>query len=142
MKIALGSDHAGYEQKLALLTFLMEKGHEVDDLGTFTTDSCDYPDYAHPVAGGVNRGSYEAGILICGSANGVAMTANKYQQVRAAICWNREIAELARQHNDANILCIPARYVSILEGLDLADIFLSTDFEGGRHLRRVEKIPL
>jgi ribose 5-phosphate isomerase B len=112
----------------------------VSDFGTYSSDSVDYPDYAHPTAAAVENGDCGCGILICGSANGVAITANKHQQIRAAICWQKEIAELARKHNNANIVCIPARFVSLQQAIDMIDLFLKTSFEGGRHLSRVNKI--
>ncbi|MEY3152828.1 MAG: ribose 5-phosphate isomerase B [Bacteroidota bacterium] len=140
--IAIGSDHAGFNYKSAVIDHLQQKGFEVKDQGTFTDASCDYPDYAHAVAGAVEKDNTTMGILICGSANGVAITANKHQGVRAAICWEKEIASLARQHNDANIICIPARFVNIDLALEMVDIFLSTEFEGGRHLNRVQKIKI
>jgi ribose 5-phosphate isomerase B len=124
------------------MDYLLQKGFEVNDHGTFTDASCDYPDYAHAVAGAVEQSLAAKGILICGSANGVAITANKHQGVRAAICWEKEIASLARKHNDANIICIPARFVSIDLALEMVDTFLSTEFEGGRHLNRVQKIKI
>jgi ribose 5-phosphate isomerase B len=140
--VAIGSDHAGFNYKSAVIDHLQQKGFEVKDQGTFTDASCDYPDYAHAVAGAVEKDNTTMGILICGSANGVAITANKHQGVRAAICWEKEIASLARQHNDANIICIPARFVNIDLALEMVDIFLSTEFEGGRHLNRVQKIKI
>jgi ribose 5-phosphate isomerase B len=140
MDIALGADHAGYELKLKVRAWLLDLGHTVADFGTHSLDSMDYPDVAHPLALSVESGECEMGILLCGSANGVAMSANKHQGIRAAICWKDEIAALARQHNDANILCIPARYVSDDEARMLVSTFLTTAFEGGRHLKRVEKI--
>lgn len=142
MNIAIGADHAGYHLKAKLHHFLKEQGYDVKDFGTYSADSVDYPDFAHPVASGVDRGDFRLGVLICGSANGVCMTANKYQMVRAAICWNEELAVLARQHNDANILCLPARFISEETALEILKTFLSTPFEGGRHEKRVEKISL
>lgn len=139
-KIAIGGDHAGFEYKSKIIAYLEEKGYEVQDFGTKSKDSVDYPDFAHPVAESVEKGDNPQGVLICGSANGVAMSANKHQGVRAAICWQTEIAALARQHNDANIVCIPARFIAIEEALSIVDVFLSTDFEGGRHGNRVNKI--
>ena len=138
--IAIGSDHAGFEYKTSLTSWLQEKGFEVLDKGTFGTESVDYPDYAHPVALAVENGEASLGILICGSANGVAITANKHQQIRAAICWNEEIASLARQHNNANIICIPARFVPQELAIEMTRVFLETKFEGGRHENRVNKI--
>ena len=138
--IALGADHAGYEFKTVIADLLRNKGFEVKDYGTHSKDSVDYPDFAHPVASAVEDGQSGMGILICGSANGVAITANKHQGIRAAICWQTEIARLARQHNNANIICIPARFVSTPEAEEMVNIFLSTEFEGGRHANRVGKI--
>ena len=140
MKIAIGSDHAGYDYKAYLKKKLVDLGHEVVDKGTDGPDSVDYPDFAHPVAEAVGENQVTLGVLICGSANGVAMTANKHQNVRAAICWTPEIAELARQHNNANIICIPARFVGKRKAANMLSAFLATDFEGGRHQRRVGKI--
>ena len=136
--IAIGADHAGFEYKKLLLDVL--KDTEIKDYGTFNVESVDYPDFAHPVAKAVEKGEKEFGILICGSANGVAMTANKHEGVRAAICWNEELAELARSHNDANVLCIPARFVSPELAKKITEKFLNTPFEGGRHANRVDKI--
>jgi len=140
MKIAIGSDHAGFNYKEAIKDHIQQTGHDVDDLGTFTEASCDYPDYAHAVANAVEEGKADFGVLVCGSANGVAITANKHAGIRAAICWEKEIAVLARAHNNANIICIPARFVSTDAALEMVDTFLSTPFEGGRHQTRVEKI--
>ncbi|HUH32685.1 MAG TPA: ribose 5-phosphate isomerase B [Daejeonella sp.] len=136
--IAIGADHAGFEYKQMLLEVL--KDNEVKDYGTYSANSVDYPDFAHPVASAVENGEKDFGVLICGSANGVAMTANKHQGVRAAICWNEELAELARSHNNANVLCIPARFVSPELAKAIITKFLNTDFEGGRHDNRVQKI--
>jgi ribose 5-phosphate isomerase B len=140
MKIAIGSDHAGFNYKEAIKDHIQQTGHDVDDLGTFTEASCDYPDYAHAVANAVEEGKADFGVLVCGSANGVAITANKHAGIRAAICWEKEIAVLARAHNNANIICIPARFVSTDAALEMVDTFLSTPFEGGRHQTRVGKI--
>ena len=140
MKIAIGNDHAGPDYKFAIVDFLKELGHEVINHGTNALDSVDYPDFANPVAKAVNDGDVPLGILICGSANGVAMTANKYPNVRAGLCWNKEIVSLIRQHNDANILCIPARFTSIPQAVAMVETFLNTSFEGGRHQTRVDKI--
>jgi ribose 5-phosphate isomerase B len=140
MKIAIGSDHAGFNYKEAIKDHLQQSGHSVEDLGTFTEASCDYPDYAHAVALAVEQGNAEAGVLVCGSANGVAITANKHAGIRAAICWEKEIAILARAHNNANIICIPARFVSTDATFEMVDAFLATPFEGGRHQTRVGKI--
>jgi ribose 5-phosphate isomerase B len=140
MKLAIGGDHAGFEYKQMLKKVLEALQHEVQDFGTHGPDSVDYPDFAHPVADAVESKEADLGILICGSANGVAMTANKHQGIRAAICWNKELAQLARQHNDANIICIPARFVSVELAEEMLKAFLSTSFEGGRHGKRVDKI--
>ena len=138
--IAIGADHAGFEYKEAIKSFLQEKQYQVKDLGTYSPESSDFPDFAHPTAEAVESGETGFGILICGSANGVAITANKHQQVRAALCWKDEIAALARQHNNANIICIPARFVSLEEAKQMVQTFMTTPFEGGRHERRVNKI--
>jgi ribose 5-phosphate isomerase B len=140
MNIAIGADHAGYEFKELLKKHLEKNGHQVKDFGTHNHDSVDYPDFAHPVAIAVEKKEFELGVLLCGSANGVAITANKRQGIRAAIAWTEEIAALARQHNNANVLCIPARFVSGEEAQKITDRFISSSFEGGRHERRVEKI--
>jgi len=140
MKLVIGGDHAGYSLKTELLVYLIEKGYDTDDLGCYSAESVDYPDFAHPVAIQVETGKADLGILICGSANGVAITANKHQKVRAAIAWRKDVAELARLHNDANIICLPARFITVEEAKEIVDIFLATPFEGGRHERRVEKI--
>lgn len=140
MKIAIGSDHAGFDYKTAIVEFLKELGHDVKDFGPATADSVDYPDYAHPVASSVENQENELGILICGSANGVAITANKHQGIRAAIAWQNEIAALARQHNNANVLCIPARFIDLELAKKITNTFITTDFEGGRHANRVNKI--
>jgi ribose 5-phosphate isomerase B len=142
LPLAIGCDHAGFEYKEALKAMLVQAGWTVEDKGTYSADSTDYADYAHPVAEMVATGAAAAGVLICGSANGVCMTANKHKGIRAALCWEDEIAALARQHNDANVICIPARFVSIELAGKMTDTFLSTAFEGGRHQRRVEKIAL
>jgi ribose 5-phosphate isomerase B len=139
IKIAIGADHAGFEYKEILKAFLAET-YEVKDFGTHSLDSVDYPDFAHPVASAVESEEFRFGILVCGSANGVAITANKHQHIRAAICWLDELAGLARQHNNANILCVPARFVSEELAKQMATTFLTTDFEGGRHGNRVDKI--
>jgi len=140
MKIAIGSDHAGFEHKEALKKWLMTNGYEVNDFGTHSLDSVDYPDFADSVSESVEKKEVELGVLVCGSGNGVAITANKHQGIRAALCWKEEIAALARQHNNANIVCIPARFVSQQEAERILEVFLHTEFEGGRHSRRVEKI--
>lgn len=141
MKIAIGSDHAGVEYKSAIIKHLEEKGHTVKDFGPATSASVDYPDYIHPVASAVESGDAECGIILCGTGNGAAMTANKHAGIRAALCWRTDIARLARQHNDANILDLPARFVSLQDALGMVDVFLSEPFEGGRHQTRIEKIP-
>ena len=141
-KIGIGCDHAGFIYKESIKTYLQKSGYEIVDYGTHSEASVDYPDFVHPLAAGIETGAISLGFLICGSANGVAITANKHQGVRAAIAWKKEIAELARLHNDANVLCIPARFVSIDETLDFVNIFLTTIFEGGRHQTRVSKIPV
>ena len=140
MKIAIGNDHAGPDYKFAIVKLLESKGITIENYGTNTLDSVDYPDFANPVAKAVNENLVDFGILICGSANGVAMTSNKYPKVRAGLCWTNEIVELIRLHNNANILCIPARFTSIAQALKMVDTFLNTDFEGGRHQNRVDKI--
>lgn len=138
--IAIGSDHAGYEYKEDLISFLEAKELTFHDFGTYSIDSVDYPDFAHPVADAVENGEAAFGILLCGTANGVAITANKHKGVRAAVCWGEELAKLAREHNDANILCIPARFVREGDAEKMVQLFMYTSFEGGRHQRRVEKI--
>ena len=138
-KIAIGADHAGYALKSELVSLLKEKGYSVTDFGCPSEESIDYPDYAHPVAKAVEKEGV-IGILICGSGNGISMSANKHSGIRCALCWTDEIALLARQHNDANIISLPARYISVAEAKKCVDIFLKTEFEGGRHQRRVNKI--
>jgi ribose 5-phosphate isomerase B len=138
--VAIGCDHAGFERKEEVLGLLAEKGILFKDFGTYSLDSVDYPDFAHPVSAAVKEGEASFGILICGSANGVAITANKHAGIRAAICWNEEITALARKHNDANIICIPARFVETGTSASMVDIFMGTPFEGGRHENRVRKI--
>lgn len=140
MKISIGNDHAGPEYKNAIVAMLQAKGHEITNFGTNNTNSVDYPDFGHAVAKDVSEGNADFGIIICGSGNGIAMTANKHPKVRAALCWMKEIAALARQHNDANIISIPARYTSIQQALEMVETFLNTEFEGGRHQTRVDKI--
>lgn len=140
MRIAFGGDHAGYEYKKELVKALQEQGHEVKDFGPFSADSVDYPDFVHPVATAVENGEFDYGILICGSANGVAMTANKHQGIRAGIAWGKELAQLTRQHNNANVLCLPARFISLEVAKECVAAFLETAFEGGRHQNRVNKI--
>ncbi|AIZ40983.1 RpiB/LacA/LacB family sugar-phosphate isomerase [Cellulophaga baltica] len=141
MKIAIGNDHAGTDYKLAIVGMLKSMHIEVKNYGTDGTDSVDYPDFVHPVAEDVASSAVDFGIIICGSGNGASITANKHQKVRSALCWTNEIVALARQHNDANILSLPARYISLPQALEMVKTFLDTKFEGGRHERRVEKIP-
>jgi ribose 5-phosphate isomerase B len=141
MKIIIGSDHAGFSMKEELKIWLNTQGHTCDDKGCHSTESVDYPDYAHLVAEAVES-EYTLGILLCGSANGVCITANKHAGIRAALCWTKEISSLARQHNDANIVCIPARFISLEEAKEIVSTFISTDFEGGRHKNRVNKISM
>ncbi len=141
-KLAIGSDHAGFECKEDLILWLQAQGFEVEDFGTYSTESVDYADFIHPVADSVEKGKADAGIIICGSGNGAAITANKHQGIRAALCWSEEIARLGRSHNNANILSIPARFVSSEEAKAITRAFLETEFEGGRHQRRIQKIPL
>ena len=138
--IAIGCDHAGFSHKKAVTGFLSDKGFNIIDFGTNSDQSVDYPDHVHPLAESIENGQAELGILMCGSANGVAITANKHKEIRAALCWEKEIAELARRHNNANVICIPARFVSEEEAINMIDIFLNTEFEGGRHQNRVDKI--
>lgn len=140
MKISIGNDHAGPDYKKAIVDFLELKGYEIFNHGTNTFDSVDYPDFGHPVAIDVETGKADFGIVICGSGNGINMTVNKHQGIRSALCWTKEIASLARQHNDANIISIPARYTSIQQAVEMVDTFLNTSFEGGRHATRVNKI--
>ena len=142
MTVAIGNDHAGTEYKFEIIKHLEAKGIKVINFGTDSTDSMDYPDSIHPVAEAVERGNANFGITLCGSGNGAQMTANKHQNIRAALCWNNELVTLARNHNDANILTIPARFVSLQQALGFVDIFLNTPFEGGRHEKRVHKIPV
>jgi len=141
MKISIGNDHAGPEYKKAIVKYLEDKGITVTNYGTNTFDSVDYADFVHPVATDVENGAADLGIIICGSGNGAAMTANKHQKIRAALCWTKEIAALARLHNDANILAIPARYTSIEQAVDMVATFFNTEFEGGRHQARIDKMP-
>ena len=142
MKIAIACDHAGYEFKEKLVAYLREQGHEVKDFGAYSAESMDYPDTAHPMAEAVECGEFEKGIALCGSGNGISMTLNKHQGIRAALCWTVELAWLARLHNDANVCSLPARFIPYEEAQEIVDRFLTTDFEGGRHQRRVEKIPV
>ena len=140
LPVALGGDHAGFSYKAQLIAFLEKEGIPVLDLGPFSDASVDYPDFAHPVAQAVEEGKASCGVLICGSGNGVAITANKHASIRAALCWEKELAQLARSHNNANVLCMPARFVSVEAAIEMLRIFLETPFEGGRHENRVQKI--
>lgn len=142
MKISIGNDHAGTDYKFAVLEYLKGKGITIINHGTDTKDSVDYPDFVHPVAKDVEDKTVDFGIIICGSGNGANMTANKHQGIRSALCWNKEIVALARQHNNANILSIPARFTALPQVLEMVDTFLETDFEGGRHENRIKKIPI
>ena len=139
-ELIIASDHAGYPLKKELLPFLKQKGFQVKDVGSYSAESADYPDFAHPLAKAVSEGEYERGITICGTGNGISMTSNKYPRIRAALCWNKEISALARQHNDANICSLPARFLSVDEAIEIVEVFLETGFDGGRHQRRIEKI--
>ncbi|MDX2189316.1 MAG: ribose 5-phosphate isomerase B [Bacteroidota bacterium] len=141
MKIAIGCDHAGYAYKLPIIEFLKKQGHQIVDVGTDSESSCDYPDFAHPVANKVEEKSVDFGILLCGTANGVAMTANKHAGIRATIAWTEEIAGIVRAHNDSNILCIPSRFVTLDMAMAIVVRYMNTPFEGGRHANRVKKIP-
>jgi len=142
MKISIGNDHAGVDYKFAIIKHLESKGYIIKNYGTDATDSVDYPDFIHPVAQDVEDHKADFGIIICGSGNGANMTANKHQGVRSALCWNKEIVALARQHNNANILSIPARFTAIQQVIEMVDTFLNTAFEGGRHQARIDKIPM
>ena len=141
MNISIGNDHAGVDLKEAIVSQLQQKGHQLHNHGTNSEDSVDYADFIHPVAQDVEDKKSELGIIVCGSGNGAAMTANKHQKIRAALCWSGEISKLSRQHNDANILSIPARFVNLEQALEMVDIFITTPFEGGRHQKRIDKIP-
>ena len=141
-KIAFANDHAGYEMKNYLVEYLKSEGYEVKDYGTYSDESVDYPDFAHPMALAVESGEFEKGISLCGSGNGINMTTNKHQGIRAALCWTEEISRLSRLHNDANICSLPARFVSKAEAKAILKAFLNTDFEGDRHIRRIKKIPV
>ena len=142
ISIAIAGDHAGYEYKEQLKKDLENKGYSIKDFGTYSNESSDYPDYAHPLAVAVEKGEFNFGITLCGSGNGISMTANKHQGIRSALCWNVEISKLARLHNDANVCSLPARFLSYDLAKEIVDIFLNTEFEGGRHQRRVDKIPV
>lgn len=139
--VPIGCDHAGFELKQQIVVHLIDKGYEVKDFGTHSLDSIDYPDYGHPVAEMVEENEGMLGVVICGSGNGINMTVNKHQGIRSALCWKKEIAALARQHNNANIIALPARFISVSEGLEMIDTFFTTEFEGGRHQNRINKIP-
>lgn len=139
-KVAIGGDHAGFEYKGKLVQKLTSLGYEVKDFGPFSDASVDYPDYVHPLCSAIESGEYEFGVVICGSGNGVAITANKHQGIRAALCWNEDLAALARQHNDANVIALPARFITYELAEKLSETFLRTEFEGGRHQNRVNKI--
>ncbi|MCF8222938.1 MAG: ribose 5-phosphate isomerase B [Bacteroidales bacterium] len=141
-KIIIAADHAGFKLKEKIKAYLIKNNYEVKDAGTASDDSVDYPDFAHPAASGVEAGKYDLGITVCGSGNGINITANKYQGIRSALCWNEEISRLARAHNDANICALPGRFISEAEALLIVRTFLNTGFEGGRHKRRIDKIPL
>lgn len=139
-KIAFASDHAGYELKCEIKKYLSEKGYEIKDFGTDNEESCDYPDYAHPAASAVEKGECSFGIAMCGTGNGIQMTLNKHQQIRAALCWKPELAALAKEHNNANFLVLPARFISVEDALKVVDAYINATFEGGRHQRRIDKI--
>lgn len=141
MQLSIGNDHAGVEYKEAIVAYLKDKGHNIINHGTDTNESVDYPDFIHPVAEDVASGKVDLGIIICGSGNGAAMTANKHQKIRAALCWTKEIVALAREHNNANILSLPARYLSIPQALAMVETYITTDFVGGRHQGRIDKMP-
>lgn len=141
LKIAVASDHAGFERKQAVLKYLQEQEIEYKDFGAYSAESSDYPDFAHPLADAVSKGEFDKGITLCGSGNGINMTANKHQGIRSAICWMPEIAMLARLHNDANVCALPARYITEEQAIEIVNVFLTTDFEGGRHINRINKIP-
>ena len=138
--IAIGCDHAGFEYKEPIKQWLMEKKYSVQDFGAYSSDSVDYPDFAHPVASFVASGNAAFGILLCGSANGVAITANKHKQIRAGLCWENEVAKLVRLHNNANVICLPARFITLPLAFEMIETFMNTEFEGGRHERRVSKM--
>jgi len=141
MQFSIGNDHAGVEYKNNIVSYLKSKGHEVFNHGSDIEESVDYPDFIHPVAQDVSSKKANFGIIICGSGNGASMTANKHQDIRSALCWNKEIVMLARQHNDANILSLPARFISIPQAIAMVEVYINTEFEGGRHQNRIDKIP-
>ncbi len=140
--LAIASDHAGYSMKLSVIKYLKDKGYQIKDFGTDAADAVDYPDYGHPLAEAVESGQFDMGISLCGSGNGINMVTNKHQGIRGALCWNREMSALARSHNDANICSIPARFVDLDNAKEIVDAFLETEFEGGRHVKRIQKIPI
>ena len=140
--IALASDHAGFEKKMVVRKYFDSEGIKYKDLGCFSTDAVDYPDFAHKIGKAINDGEYEIGISFCGSGQGISITANKYPNVRSALCWKKEIAALAKQHNNANICALPARFVTDEEAIEIVETYITTDFEGGRHARRIDKIPI
>jgi len=140
--IAIASDHAGFETKQDIISFLKELKYDCKDFGTHSDESSDYPDFIHPLAKAIEKKEFFKGIVLCGSGNGVNMTVNKYQGIRSALCWNKEIAELSRKHNDANVCALPARFISKEEAIEIVKVFLTTDFEGGRHQKRIDKIPI
>lgn len=141
MNFSIGNDHAGVDYKEAIVSYLRSKGHQVTNHGTDTEESVDYPDFIHPVAKDVSSKTVDLGIIICGSGNGASMTANKYQDIRSALCWTKEIVALAREHNNANILSLPARFISIPQAIAMVEVYINTEFEGGRHQNRIDKIP-
>jgi len=141
-KIGIASDHAGYDMKHHLIKYLLELGYEMKDFGAYSNESCDYPDYAHPLANAVENRVVFKGISICGTGNGINMTVNKHQDIRSALCWDEEISKFARLHNDANICALPARYISMEMAEKISTVFLTTEFEGGRHIARINKIPI
>ena len=140
--LAIASDHAGYQMKLSIIKYLEEKGYEVKDFGTDSTDAANYPDFGHPLAEAVESGRFDSGISLCGSGNGINMVTNKHQGIRGALCWNKEISTMARLHNDANICSLPARYLDLETAREIVDAFLETDYEGGRHDIRISHIPI
>ena len=142
MKVAFASDHAAFDLKSIIMPYVEEKGYEIVDFGTYSPDSCDYADYAHPAARAVESGECDFGIAMCGSGNGIQMTLNKHQKIRAALCWLPELAALARQHNDANFLVLPARFIAVEDAREIVDAYLQAEFEGGRHAKRIAKIPV
>lgn len=140
--IAIASDHAGFEKKQVIINYFKEKGIEFKDFGCYTSESVDYPEFAHAIGSAINNGEYEIGITFCGSGQGISIAANKHQQVRSATCWNEEIASLAKRHNDANICALPGRFITDKEAIKIVEAFLNAEFEGGRHARRIAQIPL